>query len=126
MTKLYRLTAVNPNEIVLADPDNLRNTLTYRTKAVSKLVGGKRLTNVRSEMIDNSQVSLKVGDQTVDDTVSVRVIISGSDLSASAIKDDIWPRIKLNVDAALADGAQKGFIPTKASFVVEATAVATP
>lgn len=124
MTKRYRLTAVNPNEIVLADPDNLRNTLTYRTKAVSKLVGGKRLTNVRSEMIDNSQVPLVVGDQTVDDTVSVRVIISGSDLSASTIKGNIWPRVKHNVDAALNDGAGKGFIPTEADFVVEV--VATP
>lgn len=119
MNKLYRLTAINPNEIVLADPDNLRNTLTFRNKAVSKLVGGKRLTNVRSEMIDNSQVPLIVGDQTVDDTVSVRVIISGSDLSASTIKDTIWPRVKLNVDAALNDGASKGFIPTKADFTVQ-------
>lgn len=119
MNKLYRLTAINPNEIVLADPDNLRNTLTFRNKAVSKLVGGKRLTNVRSEMIDNSQVPLIVGDQTVDDTVSVRVIISGSDLSASTIKDTIWPRVKLNVDAALNDGASKGFIPTKADFTVK-------
>lgn len=124
MIKLYRLTAVSPNEIVLADPDNLRNTLTYRNKAVSKLVGGKRLTNVRSEMIDNSQVPLIVGDQTIDDTVSVRVIISGSDLSASTIKDTIWPRVKHNVDAALSDGASKGFIPTKADFVVEV--VTTP
>lgn len=125
MTKLYRLTAVNPNEIVLADPDNLRNTLTFRNKAVSKVVGGKRLTNVRSEMIDNSQVPLVVsGDQTIDDTVSVRVIISGSDLSASTIMDTIWPRVKQNVDAALNDGAGKGFIPTKASFVVKA--VTTP
>lgn len=119
MTKLYRLTAVNPNEIVLADPDNLRNKLTIRNKAAGKLVGGKRLTNVRSEMIDNSQVPLVVGDQTIDDTVSVRVIISGSDLSASAIKDNIWPRVKHNVDAALEDGAGKGFVPTKAQFLVE-------
>lgn len=119
MTKLYRLTAVNPNEIVLADPDNLRNTLTYRSKAVSKLVGGKRLTNVRSEMIDNSQVPLVVGEQTIDDTVSVRVIISGSDLSSTTIKDNIWPRVKFNVDAALNDGAGKGFIPTEAQFIVE-------
>lgn len=118
MTKHYRLTAVNPNEVVLADPDNIRNTLTFRNKSASKLVGGKRLTNVRSEMIDNSQVPLVVGDITVDDTVSVRVVISGADSSASHIQSTIWPRVKANVDAALLDGIGKGFIPAKVDFTV--------
>lgn len=118
MIKLYRLTAVNPNEIVLADPENLRNTLTFRSKAASKLVGGKRLTNVRSEMIDNSQVPVVVNAETVDDTVAVRVIISGSDRSSQTIKDIIWPRVKANVDAALNDGIGNGFIPTEADFKV--------
>lgn len=118
MTKLYRLTQVNPNEVVLADPDNLRNTLTIRNKTVSKVVSGHRMINVRTELVDNSQVPVTIGTDVVDDTVSVRVVLSASDRVSPELIATIWPRVKANVDAALADGVSKGFIPTTADFIV--------
>lgn len=113
----FRRKFSNETSLVLANPANATHTLKVNVQDGVKNVKGVSARFVRMECIEGLHSPITEGDKTVDETIALRVSLSGSNASVLLAR---WTQMKANVDAAIADGALTGFLPLSATFVVTA------
>lgn len=107
-----KLQTIESNSVTFADPMDVNHTFRMKNGRAQKSISGVQLTNNRIEFIDNDTAAQTDGDKTVKEPLSVRVVISGS-IEAKAQLSQMWADTKVNVDAAIADGALNGFKATE-------------
>lgn len=112
MPKIAKLQSVDVNSVTFADPSDINHTFRVKNSRTPKNLQGVPLTNNRMEFIDNSHAVRISGDNVAKEPLSIRVIISGSIESETEVLQR-WTDMKTNVDAAIVDGALKGFKPTQ-------------
>lgn len=110
MPVMFRKTASIANEIRMAAADAITHTLRMVVSSAQKVSGKVSMTNVRFEAIESYPIATVVGSDSGTDVVAIRTSISGSTLNEAAIQAAYAQHIA-NVNAALADGALKGFVP---------------
>lgn len=109
MVKNFRILSIDTNSVLLANPLSITHTLRQKIGRSDKTVDGQKLTNVRLEVIENFKNPVTVNGETVADTGSIRLAISGSTLSKTAIIAR-WEQFKENTDALIANGSLEGFL----------------
>lgn len=109
MVKNFRILSIDTNSVLLANPLSITHTLRQKIGRSDKTVDGQKLTNVRLEVIENFKNPVTVNGETVADTGSIRLAISGSTLSKTAIIAR-WKQFKENTDALIANGSLEGFL----------------
>lgn len=109
MVANFRILSVDTNSVLLANPLSITHTLRQKIGRSDKTVDGQKLTNVRFEVIENFKNPVIVNSETVADTGSIRLAISGATLSKAKIIAR-WEQFKLNTDALIADGSLDGFV----------------
>lgn len=100
-----------------ADPSAITTTLRVSTAVANKTVKSVSTTNVKNEFVLLSVDDITEGGNTASETLSLRVSFSGSAQNEAAIAA-LWTNLKADVDAAIADGCLKGFIPVNAAYTV--------
>ncbi|DAD52829.1 coat protein [ssRNA phage SRR5995670_1] len=109
MVANFRILSIDTNSVLLANPSSITHTLRQKIGRSDKTVDGQKLTNVRFEVIENFKNPVAVNGETVADTGSIRLAISGSTLSKDVIIKR-WEQFKLNTDALIANGSLEGFL----------------
>lgn len=109
MVKNFRILSIDTGSVLLANPLSITHTLRQKIGRSDKTVDGQKLTNVRLEVIENFKNPVTVNGETVADTGSIRLAISGSTLSKTAIIAR-WEQFKKNTDALIANGSLEGFL----------------
>lgn len=119
MNKSFRLLSLTANSATFANPDLLSHTLRQTASAKAKRVGATDTFLVRSEMKEIIPHAFTDGSGNTRVNQTVTVSFSGySDEPCTKALLQAWERIKLNVDAALADRMLQGFTTDgKTSFV---------
>lgn len=117
MTTQFRKKFADAKSLNFANPANQSHSLRIVLDSGSKSVKGVSTLNNRLECITSSTGPLTEGDRTVDELLALRVQISGS-VANNALLIKRWTEMKAVVDAAIADGALTGFLPTNAVFEV--------
>lgn len=112
----YRLQFADAKSLNYADPAKLTNTLRVISNVGPKTIKGVTTLNNRLEVVSNDTAPITEGDKTVDEAQSIRTTISGAIVNNAALAAK-WEIHKANVDAAIADGALKGFLATSAVMV---------
>lgn len=82
-TQLYSRDA---NGVTFADPTDPDYTVRFKNTQTRKNLGGTSVANYVEEIVLNDLVPVTIGNITANDSVSVRLRISGSDKSHARIK----------------------------------------
>lgn len=112
----FRKQFAGVNTLNYADPASLDHTLRVKLDVANKTVKGVTTLNNRVEFVEALTAAITEGDKTANEAISLRVTLSGS-VANSAVIAAAWPVLKANIDAAIADGALNGFLPTNAVMV---------
>lgn len=99
------------NGQVFSDPSAPSYTVRFKTTNSTKKVDRASLSNYVSEIIVNDKNAVTVGDATVNDSVSIRIRTSGSDLSQDRIKA-ILLSIGTQLEAWTNENVLLGFEPS--------------
>lgn len=130
MSRLLKVTGFDGNQITATDPTNVNNTFRQKRNIAQKFASdGSPLTNVRNEFSLNAIASLPAivaGARAPSETLSVKIIISGSTANKTALGhyvDDAFA----NVKSAIAADALEGFVlqptDTENSFIFDSHVV---
>lgn len=103
--------------LMYADPSAITTTLRIGTAVANKTVKSVTAQNVKNEFVLLSSQNITEGANSATETLSLRVSFSGSSQN-SAVTAGLWANLKADVDAAIADGALKGFIPQGAVYQI--------
>lgn len=121
--RILKMTALESNSITFADPMNVSNTLRMKHSLTPKRASDtSNLTNVRNEFITSrigELAPIVAGARVPTETLSVRVVISGSTQSEAqvlqAVKDTF-----ANAQLAITAGALRGFLADHTTqFVID-------
>lgn len=82
-TQLYSRDA---NGVTFADPTDPDYTIRFKNTQTRKSLGGTQVDNYVEEIVINDLVPVTLGNQTANDSVSVRIRISGSSASHARVK----------------------------------------
>lgn len=82
-TQLYSRDA---NGVTFADPTDPDYTVRFKNTQTRKALGGVSVQNYVEEIVFNDLVPVTIGSATVNDAVSIRLRISGSDKSHVRVK----------------------------------------
>lgn len=93
-----------------ADPLDPDYTVRFKTNKTVKRVDGVSLDNYRSEIIINDLYPVTAGSSTVKDTISIRISVSGSDLSRDR-QDEILNQLCAQVPTWSGENVFLGFRP---------------
>lgn len=117
MPTAYRKLFDDANSISLANPQATTQVLRVAVQTAIKNISGVKAQGVQLQCNERKLSPITEGDRSVNETLSVRVSLSGSNKTELI---EMWTRMKANVDAAIADQALDGFIPLNASFTAKA------
>lgn len=130
MSRLLKVTGFDGNQIIATDPQNVNNTFRQKHTVNQKFGSdGSPLTNVRNEFSLNVVVpvpGIVEGARAPTETISVKVIISGSTANKIAIGHYVNDTFA-NVGKAIAASALEGFIlqptDTENAFIIDSHVV---
>lgn len=111
MSKLTQLLSADSYGVTFADPLDPNFTVRFKTVKSRKQINGLSLDNYVTEIICNDITPARIGEGNVNDTVSVRFRVSGSEHSIPRLKA-ILASLASQVDAWSAENALLGFRPT--------------
>lgn len=119
MKRVLRLTAYTPGSVQYADPSDIRNQFTVKSRVAPKAVGSSTASNHRGELIMNRTVPIMDTDcadpsKVVclgDEVLSVRIVVSGSTKNSELIAD-LFENAVNNARVAFAKDFLKGFMPS--------------
>lgn len=117
MPTMYRKRFDDATSISLANPVKPTQVLRIAVSASQKNISGVKAQNVQLQCNEQKLSPVTEGDRTVNETLSARVSLSGSNKAELV---EMWTRMKANVDAAIADQALDGFVPLNATFTAQA------
>lgn len=109
-TQLYSRDA---NGVTFADPADPDYTVRFKSTQTRKALGGVNVQNYVEEIVINDLVPVTIGTATVNDAVSVRLRISGSDKSHARTKA-ILKSLAAQLPAWADGNVSVGFEPTEA------------
>lgn len=112
----FRQLSAGSNFKLFAEPTSITHTLRVKIDTTPKTAGKVKLTNVRAEFVETNPLTVTSGADSGTDLTSARVVFSGSTMSDATMVAR-WNSLKANVDAAIADGVLKGFLPN-VTFIV--------
>lgn len=114
-TTIFKRQSANAGVVSFADPANITHTLRASVKTAPKnILGGGKIANNRFELVDLRLGSVTRGTTVTEETLSVRMVVSGSIDNAENLLlmiDEVYAKAKLMA----AEGALKGFVPDMAS-----------
>ena len=110
MTELFRKTSVNGGETRYASPSDVTHTLSVKVTTSPKTAGAITLTNNRLEFIENFRAPVTEGVNTAKETVSVRIVASGSTSNEAVVKAAVVQAFA-NYTAIMGDKGLVGFVP---------------
>lgn len=116
MPTMYRKKFTDATSVSLAHPSKLSQVLRVAVSTTPKNISGVKSVNISVQCNEQKQSLITEGDRSVNETLSVRVSLSGSNKAELL---EMWNRHKANVDAAIADGALDGFVPLNATFTAQ-------
>lgn len=111
-TQLYSRKA---NGVTYSDPARPSFTVRMKTSSSPKTLDGLRTNNIVTEIIVNDKVTITKDGATSDDPISVRVRISGSQLSHDALKyvlKGLAPQLTAWSDQNVVLGFEPTTVPT--------------
>lgn len=117
MPTVFRKLFDDATSISLANPQATTQVLRVAVQTATKNISGVKAQGVQLQCNERKLSVITEGDRSVNETLSVRVSLSGSNKTELI---EMWTRMKSNVDAAIADQALDGFIPLNASFTAKA------
>lgn len=111
----FKLQQLQANSVTFANSSDVLDKVRFVGQNQSKKIGTVATLHVRSEVIRNKLNNVVVGDASGVDQLSIRTIFSGTVASVTQLAA-LWAEYKTQVDAAIAAGMLKGFIPSDISL----------
>jgi hypothetical protein len=105
-----------PTGPIYADLDKPDQTVRFASNSRGKNVDGMPLTNVVSQVIINDLAPLTIGEETIKDTVSVRLRVSASSQSSAKVSELI-AALAAQLTTWDAEGVFQGFPPETAPVI---------
>jgi ubiquinone biosynthesis protein UbiJ len=99
------------NGVTYALPEDPDCTVRFKTSSSPKTLDGKRVINYVTEITMNDSHSLTLGDDVVDDALSVRLRVSGSAESMDRLEEMV-DNLSSKLDAWISENVLLGFQPT--------------
>jgi hypothetical protein len=106
-----QLYSQQPNGVTYALPEDPDCTVRFKTSSSPKTLDGKRVTNYVTEIMMNDQHPLVIGDDNVNDALSVRVRVSGSAESMDRLEEMVG-NLTAKLPSWLTENVLVGFRPT--------------
>lgn len=106
--------------VTFADPTDPDFTVRFKTTTSNKLLNGNSIPNYVTEIIANDAVNVQLGTQTLVDNISVRVRVSGSQLSDArkkAVVKSIASQLGVWADGAVYSGFEPAVAPMNPALV---------
>lgn len=110
MTVFFRKTSAINGETRYASPADINHTLRVAVGTSQKTAGAVALTNNRLEFIESLQAPVTQGTDTAKETVSIRIVASGSTSNEALIKAAVTQSFA-NFTAIMNDKGLLGFTP---------------
>lgn len=111
----FKRQSANAGVVLFANPANIAHTLRASVKtALKNILGGGKATNNRFEVVDLKPGTITRGTTVSEETLSVRLVVSGSVDNADALLtmiDEVHAKAHLMVT----EGSLKGFVPDMAT-----------
>jgi len=108
-----QLYSQQPNGVTYALPEDPDCTVRFKTSSSPKTLDGKRVTNFVTEIMMNDLHPLTIGDDSVNDALSVRLRVSGSAESMDRLEEMV-ANLSSNLSDWMSENVLLGFRPTTA------------
>lgn len=86
-TRATQLYSQQTNGVTFADPLEPDFTVRFKTTSSPKSLNGMSVTNYATEIIINDQNRVDIGQESAVDALSIRIRVSGSNMSQSRLQD---------------------------------------